>query len=170
MTPPDPSFEALMSDEVFLEGMAASDVGSLWSRLARTEAAMEVSRRLASDPSRLRALCAFAQDLLAENHDSAYRHPNDMAVCACLVLLAQSSLGAVRNLIERLRADKHPSLVWVQRMAEYCDRQRVETTSIVVSVHRIGEDIPFAHPAAASKEHERAGATTWSRYVDLAVA
>ena len=121
-------FDALRSDDVFVEGMLASDVASLWRHLARTVAVREVARSLASEPTRIRALCQFAEDLLSENYDRGYRHPNDIVVCACLVILEQSPLGKVRHLFARLRRAREPSLVWVQRMAEYCyDRSTAVT-------------------------------------------
>jgi hypothetical protein len=40
------------------------------------------------------------------------------------VLLEQSSVSVARSLFSRLRRIKHPSLAWVQWLAEYCDDRR----------------------------------------------
>ena len=117
--------QALISDEVFLEGSLASDVRGLWRRLARTDEVREVSRKLASDPLLIQELCEFVQQLLDQPHGKEHRHPHDIAICAALVLLEQSPLGCVRGLFARLRKIKLPSLVWVRRMAEYCEQRFV---------------------------------------------
>ena len=121
-------FVALSSDDVFAEGMLASDVGSMWRRLARFPAVEKVARGLASDPEEIRALCDFADKLLSEPYDSQYRHPNDIAICASLVILEQSPLAQVRHLLARLRRVEEPSLIWIRRMAEYCNDRWTNTT------------------------------------------
>lgn len=113
-----------------MEGMLASDVASLWRRLARTAAVQHVAWSLASDKARIRRLCEFIQGLLDEPHDQGYRHPNDVAVCAGLVILEQSPLDCVRSLIAHLRRTNEPSLVWGRRMAEYCDGRWMSTITI----------------------------------------
>ena len=125
-----PDFSSLESDEVLMEGMVASDVASLWRRLARTAAVQHVARSLASDEVRIRRLCDFIKSLLDEVHDQCHRHPNDVAICAGLVVLEQSPLDSVRSLIAYLRRANEPSLVWVRRMAEYCDGRWMSTITI----------------------------------------
>ena len=92
MITPKPDFLMLSSDDVFAEGMLPSDVESLWRRLAILPAVQKVARGLASDPDEIRALCDFVDNLLREPYDSRYRHPNDIAICAALVILEQSPL------------------------------------------------------------------------------
>lgn len=123
-------YEALISDGVFLEGSLASDVRALWRRLARCQAVRDVSRKLASDPVRIRALCEFVEDVLEQPYDRGYRHPHDLGICAALLVLEQSPLGSVRHLFARLQRTKLPSLVWVQRMAEYCADRFVSTERV----------------------------------------
>ena len=127
MKPED--FERLTGDEVFLAGVAASDVPAMWRSLARSRAAREVAQQLASDPSRIRGLCRFVEYLLSQPHDDAFRHPNDIAACAALVILEQSPLPEVRGLFARLRAKREPSLFWVREMADHCE-QRVAGRSV----------------------------------------
>jgi len=122
-------YEKLTSDEVFLAGVAASDVRTMWRSLARSRAVREVGQQLASDPSRIRALCRFVEYLLSQPHDDAFRHPSDIAACAGLVILEQSPLPEVRRLFARLRAGREPSLFWVREMADYCE-QRVAGRSV----------------------------------------
>jgi hypothetical protein len=119
-------FEPLMSDEVFLAGASASDVRSLWRSLARTQEVREVARGLASDPTEIRRLCRFVERVLHEDYDRQFRHPDDIAIAAGLVVLEQSPLSDVRNLFARLRSSKEPSLAWVRMMAEYCDERFAE--------------------------------------------
>ena len=115
------NFHLLLSDDVFVEAMPASNVRSLRRRLARSRAVRKVSRDLSCDRERMQGLCEFVEDLLQEDYDKRYRHPHDVAVCAALVVLEQSPLSRVRNMFWRLRGVKDLSLAWVQRMAEYCD-------------------------------------------------
>ncbi len=115
------NFHLLLSDDVFVEAMPASDVRSLRRRLARSRAVRKVARGLGRDRERIQGLCEFVEHLLREDYDKRYRHPHDVAVCAALVVLEQSPLSRVRNLFWRLRGVKDLSQAWVQRMAEYCD-------------------------------------------------
>jgi hypothetical protein len=119
-------FEQLKSDEVFLVGMLASDVASLWRRLVRTPEVQNVARGLASDPENIAALCRFVRTLLAQPHASAFRHPNDVAISAALVILQASPLSVVRCLFAELKRLARPSLFWVRRIAEYCDERFAE--------------------------------------------
>ena len=147
-------YEALISDEVFLEGAIASDVGGLRRRLARCQAVRDVSRKLASDPVRIRALCEFVQELLEQPYDKGYRHPHDMGICAALVLLEQSPLGYVRRLFAQLGTTRLPSLVWVQRMAEYCAGRFVTTDRVEWSVPQhlaAGRSVALAAANATSQ-------------------
>jgi hypothetical protein len=116
----DDQLDILLSDDLYAEGLLASDVASLWRRLARTEQVGKVARLLASDPDRIRGLAAYADNLAKEHHDSKFRHPHDIAICAALVVLQSSPLSQVQNLVARLSKDARPSLTWVQRMADYC--------------------------------------------------
>ena len=141
MKPDKSSFDLLGSDDVLAEGMLASDVGSLWRRLGRLPPVQEVARALGSDPEEIRALCDFADELLNEPYDSRYRHPNDIAICASLVILGQSPLARVRNLLARLRRVDEPSLIWIRRMAEYCDDHWTNTTFTRVGTPPDKEDV-----------------------------
>jgi hypothetical protein len=114
-------FESLKSEEVFIQGMLASDVVSLYRRLSRAEEVRDVARVLGSNPPCLLSLCEFVLSLVDEPHSAGYRHPNDIAACAALVVLHPSPLSPVRHLFDRLRRLKRAPLAWVQRMAEYCD-------------------------------------------------
>ena len=114
-------FESLKSEEVFVQGMLASDVVSLYRRFSRAEEIRNVARVLGSNPPCLLYLCDFVLSLIDEPHSAGYRHPNDIAICAALVVLHPSPLSPVRHLFDRLRRLKRAPLVWVQRMAEYCD-------------------------------------------------
>ena len=114
-------FEILHSDQVALEGLLASDVRSMWRRLARADAVRAVRRKISSDWDRICALASFVDSLLLERHEPHYRHPHDIAICAALIVLENSPLPVVRNLFSRLQKEERPSLVWVKRMADYCD-------------------------------------------------
>jgi hypothetical protein len=117
------NYQVLLSDEVFATGVAASDMPSLWRALARSASARKVARGLASEPARIRGLCRFLEHLLEEPYERGFRHPHDIAVCAALVILEQSPLSEARNLFARLKSRQEPSLVWVRRMAAYCDER-----------------------------------------------
>jgi hypothetical protein len=135
-------FEQLRSDEVFLQGMHASDVRRLWCALGRTKHVRSVSRSLASDPDRIRQLCCFVEGLLDVEYDKAFRHPEDVAICAALVILEQSPLSAVRNLFARLRGMVAPSLAWIQRMAEHCTQRYVPSDRTVLANLAYGRSLP----------------------------
>jgi hypothetical protein len=126
----DPDFSLLLSDDVFLEGMLASDTHSLWRRLARTAVVREMAALIAGEPTRITALCSFVQRLLGATCDARYRHPHEMAACAALVILEQSPLAAARSLLAQLRAERRPSLALVQATAEYCDSRFVDSTVV----------------------------------------
>lgn len=119
-------FEPLLSERVLAEGMLASNVRSLWRRLARCADVRDVGRQLASDPARIRALCGFVRGLLTADYDVRYRHPHDIAIAAALVLLEQSPLAEARALMHALKREPRPSLHWVRVMAEYCDSRFVD--------------------------------------------
>lgn len=131
---PDYPFNLLMSDDLYVEGLLASDVASLCRRLARTEQVEEVYRYLASDPDRIRGLAAFSDRLARESHDAKFRHPNDIAICAALLILQSSPLSDVQSLLARLAREQRPSLTWVRRTAEYCREQFVPSEHWSVSV------------------------------------
>ncbi len=137
-------FDALKSDEVLLQGMLASDVRSLWRRLARTAEVGDVARGLASQPERISALARYLEDLLDEPHDRAYRHPNDIAICAGLIILEQSPLADPRHLFSRLRRCERPSLVWVRRMAEHCQDRYIDSTRTVTrfAAEAVSQTVP----------------------------
>lgn len=122
-------FNILNSDAVLLQAAAASDVASLWRRLARTPEVRRVALRLASDPESIRQLCRWIQTLLQEQYDHRYRHPAEAAICAGLVLLEQSPLPEVRALFAQLCRERLNSLVWIQRMAEYCSDRFVDSNA-----------------------------------------
>jgi hypothetical protein len=132
MEAPTNCFESLRSEEVFVRGMLASDVRSLWRQLARTKEVQEVARGLGSDPDTIRQLCYFVEALLDQEYDRTYRHPEDIAICAALVVLEQSPLSVVRNLFARLCRMSAPSLAWVQRMAEHCSERYVPSDRMVL--------------------------------------
>ena len=149
MEAPMKCFESLRSDEVFIRGMLASDTRSLWRQLARTKEVQDVARGLASDPDRIRQLCHFVDGLLNQPYDRSYRHPDDIAICAALVILEQSPLSVARNLFARLRDMTAPSLAWVQRMAEYCDQRFVPCgRTVLPSLVRGG---PLPRPRTANE-------------------
>jgi hypothetical protein len=131
------AFDQLLSEEVTLEASLASDVRSLWGRLARTPAVCKVRLCLASAPDRIRKFCAWVERLVSTKYDPSYRHPEEAAICAALVILEQSPLAEARNLMARLKKAREPSLVWIQRMAEHCDAQFVEQTTV-------GQHVPEA--------------------------
>lgn len=119
-------FERLRSDEVFTQGMLASDVRSLWRRLLRTETVQGLQRSLASDGDTIRDLCNHISALAEQSHNESYRHPEDIAICAGLILISQSPLSPARGLIAKLKRRTEPSLCWVRRMAEFCDENASE--------------------------------------------
>ncbi|KKL65047.1 hypothetical protein LCGC14_2158880 [marine sediment metagenome] len=131
-------FQRLLSQEVFLEGMAANDVRSLWRRLRGNAVVEDIDRRLCSDPQSIRELCEFVSELLNEEYDTHYRHPDDMAICAALVVLERSPISHARNLFSRLQTLKERSLVWVQRIAEYCDARFVPCDCTRIVLQRAG--------------------------------
>jgi len=143
MTEGNDVFLLLLSDEVYVEGVVASDVASLWRRLARCESVQKVARHLSSDPKRIHALCVFLEKLLGESFDQTYAHPREMAICAGLVVLGASPLSTVRHLFARLLRCHLPSLVWVRRMAEYCDERRVSSVLMGGTVNRPGSTLPL---------------------------
>lgn len=122
-------FSVLDSDGVLFQAAAASDVGSLWRRLARTPEVRSVALRLASDPESIRHLCGWIQKLLRMPYDNRYRHPAESAICAGLVLLEQSPLPEVRALFAQRRRERVNSLVWIRRMAEYCSDRFVDSNA-----------------------------------------
>lgn len=134
MIAPEPNFDLLESDEVFVEGMLASDVGALWRRLSRLDEVRTVARSLNSDPERIVALCDYVQELLAEPTEPRCRHPHDVAICAALVILQPSPLSAVRHLFNHLRQVEEPSLAWIRRLAQYCDQRAVESVWTVTTL------------------------------------
>jgi len=142
MNPSTFDFHPLLSDEVFVAGISSSDARSLWRSLARTEAVRSVSRQLASDPDKIRQLCAFVRELLEAPADVGYMHPHNMAICAGLVLLEQSPLSVARNLFARLRGLTQPSLFWVQHMADYCEQRFADLTHSQFAV-LVGERPPL---------------------------
>ena len=116
-------FEGLRSEEVFADGSLASDVLSLRRRLGSLPQVAAVSLALSSDPERIKGLCRFVTRIIERDYDKRFRHPEDIGVCAALLLLEQSPLSEARNLMDRLKGCRELSLVWVQRMAEDCDRR-----------------------------------------------
>jgi len=122
-------FSVLNSDAVLLQAAAASDVKSLWRRLARTPEVASVALMLASDPESIRRLCRWIQTLLRTPYDSRYRHPAESAICAGLVLLEQSPLPEARALFAQLCRERLNSLVWIRRMAEYCSDRFIDSNS-----------------------------------------
>lgn len=127
MTNQSSVYEELLSDEILSEGAVASDVGSLWRRLARTSGVRNAARDLSSDPVRIERLCSLVQDWRSESYDRAYLHPKDMAICAALVCLESSPLPVAKGLFARLRRAREPSLIWVRRMAEHCAERATES-------------------------------------------
>lgn len=120
--------QRLRCDEVFLAGVRASDVRSLWRALTRTHAVRLLARETASDPDRLRRLAALAEELLRRPHAGRCRHPEDLAVCAALVVLDRSPLGEVRALFARLAELESRPLIWVRRLAAYCAGRYVSSS------------------------------------------
>lgn len=131
---PHPGFALLLSDDLYVVGALASDTRSLWRSLASSEQVRRVAAELASDPNRIRALVSFIRAQVLENHELTYRHPNDIAVCAALVILQDSPLSEVRRLFYELRRIASPSLAWVARMAAYCDDRFCRTAVNVLRV------------------------------------
>jgi hypothetical protein len=129
MTTPK-EFADLTSDDLYVEASAASDGRGLRRRLMKDPRVQSAARHLASDPDRIAELVEFARDLLIQPHDGTYRHPNDIAVCACLTVLEASPLNCVRQLIHRLKGIEEPSLVWVKRIALLCDSMFTEALQV----------------------------------------
>jgi hypothetical protein len=140
----DDQFDILLSDDLYAEGLLASDVASLWRRLARTEQVGTVARLLASDRDRIRDLAAYTDKLAKEPCDSKFRHPHDVAICAALVVLHPSPLSPVRHLFDRLRRLKRAPLVWVQRMAEYCDDGFAGSERTSITLGSTGDGVGLA--------------------------
>ena len=159
-------FEQLLSDEVFLAGVHASDVRALWRALARTPEARKVADALNSEPETIAALVGYVEKLIAASRDPAYRHPDDMAICCALVVLEQSPLPVVRHLFARLRDAHDPSMVWVRRMARHCDERFVPMSYErfpaldwrgAARGHLAVRELPglvWADPAMAERRHE----------------
>jgi hypothetical protein len=123
-------FSILCSDSLLLKASLASDVRSLWRGLARSAEVRRVSRELASDPDRIREFCAWVENLRGQPYDIRFRHPEDTAICAALVILEQSPLSAVRNLFARMRRTTESSFIWVRRMAEHCDERFADSHAL----------------------------------------
>ena len=126
--------QRLLCDDLFLAGMRASDVRSLWRFLARAPQVRAVARDIASAPPRLEGLVALVEELLARPCAEGVRHADDMAICAALVLLDRSPLPAARDLFDRLADCAQPGLVWVRRLAEYCRAKFVSS-----DFHAVGQ-------------------------------
>ena len=154
------SIASLLSDEVFSEGTLASDVRSLWRRLARTQEVIGLARQLASDRNQIESLCSSVQVWLDEPYDRSYRHPKDIAICAALIALETSPLSAVRHLFTRLRGAKVPSLVWIKRMAEHCETRIADSA---YSSYRISPDSAL-QSACSQHQFEALGTSdsTWT--------
>lgn len=133
-----PILDLLCSDDLYMEGVIASDVKSLWRQLSRSRIVRTVAANLSSDHERIRDVVSFVRELIEEEHDRAFRHPNDIAICAALVIIQDSPLSEVRSLFYSLRRNDLPSLVWIKRIASYCDDRFCKTA---VSVSTIGPNI-----------------------------
>lgn len=128
----------LEGDEVLLAALLASDTRSMWRRLVRCVAVRELARELSSDIHRIEMLCSYLVRLLVESYDRRYRHPQEAAICAGLTLLARSPLGCARRHFAQCKRLREPSLALVQRMAEYCDEQFVDSSCLEYAGNPLG--------------------------------
>ncbi len=116
------NFEALLSDDVFIQASVASDVSSLARRLSRTRQVCELAQSVQSNPGGIASLFRFVEELIDEPYDPRYRHPKDFAICAALSVLGTVPLLPVRRFVLRLAKNEQTSLVWVRRMANECNK------------------------------------------------
>ena len=138
MNPTSPEFESLSSDSVYAEGVLASTVSALRYRLAHCWEVQQVADYVASDKDRIQQLCDHVESLLATPAEPGYRHANDIAACAALVVLASSPLPKVRQLFLKLAREERPSLFWVRQTALY---ERERFTESVQTVLRLPSDV-----------------------------
>ncbi len=122
-----PEFQSLSSDSVYAEGVLASTVSALWYRLAHCSEVQQVADYVASDKHLIHQLCNHVESLLATPAEPGYRHANDIAACAALVVLASSPLPKVRQLFLKLAREERPSLFWVRQMALYLRERFTES-------------------------------------------
>lgn len=140
------TFQCLLGDNVLLAAELASDVRSMWRRLARSQEIHTVAETLASDACRIEHLCEFVEALLRQPYDRSFRHPSESAICAALLILEQCSATRARYLVSRLRRAKEPSLVIVQRMAEYCDERFVDSVPFRQAIPCSEAVLPMSPP------------------------
>ena len=162
------SFESLLSDDVFVAAQLASDVRSMWRRLARTQEVRDVADGVGSDSVRIRALCEFVRALIEKPYDKRYRHPKEAALCAALVILEQSPATPARHLFARLKCAKQPSLILVRRMAEYCDERFTDSARVdqsfassdlaPLALPPADVDVRWSEPALAEARYRLAAA------------
>ncbi len=120
MTDHQAEFELLRSEDMFVEIGVASDVMSMRRRLERTPLVCRIVRAVRENETLVHDLMSFVNRLLSESYDRKYRHPDDIAICAALVILTVVPLSKVYELLVRLSRVGDPSLCWVRRMAEHC--------------------------------------------------
>jgi|GEM_PF-5876704 len=120
MTDHQAEFESLRSEDIFVEAGVASDVMSVRRRLERTPLVCRIVRAVKENETLVHDLMSFVNRLLSESYDRKYRHPDDIAICAALVILTVVPLTKVYELLGRLSRVEDPSLCWVRRMAEHC--------------------------------------------------
>jgi len=115
-----PEFEELLSDKVFMEGSWASTTSSMYCRFANLPEIIALRVAIENDAEKANRLAKFVEDLSLADHDPNYSIPNDMAICAGLMVLDANKTELVTALMKKFQETNQLSLGMVQLMANYC--------------------------------------------------
>lgn len=124
----DAILNLLKSDDVLAEALLASDVDSFSHRLSRMDPVCRLAKEVEAEPRKVWLLYALVQKLLNAPHDPRYRHPNDVAISAALMVLGTIPLAPIRSFVRNLSEHAPSSLSWARLVAERCEQLFGERT------------------------------------------
>lgn len=116
----------LESDDFYCEVSITSNPQSLYRRLTRHPATMELIQFVAANPQQIETLLVYA-NRIARSSEGTTRSEKDAALCACVIVLSQTGNPGVDDLLRYLRNSRQLALRWASEIAEICSNQRQST-------------------------------------------
>jgi len=116
------------SDDFYFDAAVASSPQSLFRRILATSAAESLAKFVKQGPENVKVVLDYAR-MRASEVTSTERSPQDVALCACLIGLANDASPEVEEFLKSLQTSSIGGLKWASEIASLIAR-KVRVTSL----------------------------------------
>lgn len=112
------NFKTLESEDIEYTVDVCSTVSLMRRHLLEEREVATIIRRF--DRSKTSLLIEYIRQLLAMEYDKKFKHPNEPAICAAVVILSTQPIEHVCGILTELSKTTNKSISWVCRLSQHC--------------------------------------------------